>query len=57
MNKSSNELIIYTNNEFAICSNEDEVFRAVTKVGDFYTRFVDAFKNTLTTNAGLVLYY
>jgi len=25
-------------------------FRAVTEVGDFYTRFVDAFENTLTTN-------
>jgi hypothetical protein len=45
MNKSSNPLIcIYTNenkNEFSIGLKEDETFRAVTKVGDFYTRFVD----------------
>ncbi|MGA9153830.1 MAG: hypothetical protein WBZ36_24890, partial [Candidatus Nitrosopolaris sp.] len=27
-----------------------ENFRAVTKVGDFYTRFVDAFESTLITN-------
>ena len=50
MNKSSNPLIcIYTNkdkNEFAIGLKEDETFRAVTKVGDHYTRFVDAFENT-----------
>jgi hypothetical protein len=55
MNKSSNPLIcIYTSkdkNEFAIGFKEDENFRAVTKVGDFYTRFVDAFENTLITNA------
>ena len=55
MNKSSNPLIcIYTNkdkNEFAIGLKEDETFRAVTKVGDHYTRFVDAFGNTLITNA------
>jgi hypothetical protein len=55
MNKSSNPLIcIYTNkdkNEFAIGLKEDETFRAVTKVGDHYTRFVDAFENTLMTNA------
>ncbi len=55
MNKSSNPLIcIYTNkdkNEFAIGLKEDETFRAVTKVGDHYTRFVDAFENTLITNA------
>ena len=54
MNKSSNPLIcIYTNenkNEFAIGLKEDETFRAVTKVGDHYTRFVDAFENTLLTN-------
>ena len=51
---SSKPLIcIYTNNEkneFAIGFREDENFRAVTKVGDFYTRFVDAFENTLITN-------
>ena len=55
MNKSSNPLIcIYTNkdkNEFAIGLKEDETFRAVTKVGDHYTRFVDAFENILITNA------
>ena len=55
MNKSSNPLIcIYTNenkNEFAIGLKEDETFRAVTKIGDFYTRFVDAFENTQLTNA------
>jgi len=53
--KFSNPLIcIYTNkdkNEFAVGLKEDETFRAVTKVGDFYTRFVDAFENTLITNA------
>ena len=37
-------------NEFAIGFREDENFRAVTKVGDFYTRFVDAFESTLITN-------
>ena len=51
MRKSSNPFIcIYTNkdkNEFAIGLKEDETFRAVTKVDDFYTRFVDAFENTL----------
>jgi hypothetical protein len=56
MNKYSNPLIcIYTNkdkNEFAIGLKEDETFTAVTKVRDFYTRFVDAFENTLITNAG-----
>ncbi len=54
MSISSKPLIcIYTNkekNEFAIGLKEDETFRAVTKVGDFYTRFVDAFENTLITN-------
>ena len=37
---------IYTNkdrNEFAIGLKEDENFRAMTKIGEFYTRFVDAF--------------
>ena len=51
---SSKPLIcIYTNNEkneFAIGFREDENYRAVTKVGDFYTRFVDAFESTLITN-------
>jgi hypothetical protein len=54
MGKSSKPLIcIYTNkekSEFAIGLKEDETFRAVTKVGDFDTRFVDAFENTLITN-------
>ena len=56
MNKYSKPLIcIYTNrdkNEFAIGLKGDETFRAVTKVGDHYTRFVDAFENTVITNAG-----
>jgi len=52
MSKSSSKplICVYTNkekNEFAIGLEEDETFRAVTKVGDFYTRFVDAFENTL----------
>ena len=37
---------IYTNkdkNEFAIGLKEDENFRAMTKQGEFYTRFVDVF--------------
>jgi hypothetical protein len=46
-NKYRNLLIcIYTNearNEFAIGLKEDENFRAMTKVGEFYTRFVDVF--------------
>jgi hypothetical protein len=49
---SSKPLIcIYTNNEkneFAIGFREDENYRAVTKVGDFYTRFVDAFESGCT---------
>ena len=39
-------ICIYTNkdrNEFAIGLKEDQNFRAMTKVGEFYTRFVDAF--------------
>lgn len=54
MSKSSSPLIcIYTNNdknEFAIGLKEDESFRAITKVGDSYTRFVDVFESTITTN-------
>ena len=41
---------IYTNkdrNEFAIGLKEDENFRAMTKVGEFYTRFVDAFDENM----------
>ena len=39
-------ICIYTNgarNEFAIGLKEDEIFRAMTKMGEFYTRFVDVF--------------
>ncbi|HET8857769.1 MAG TPA: hypothetical protein VFM28_09615 [Nitrososphaeraceae archaeon] len=39
-------ICIYTNkdrNEFAIGLKEDENFRAMTKEGECYTRFVDAF--------------
>jgi hypothetical protein len=39
-------ICIYTNearNEFAIGLKEDENFRAITKVDESYTRFVDAF--------------
>ena len=39
-------ICIYTNkdkNEFAIGLKEDENFRAMTKEGEFYTRFVDVF--------------
>jgi len=46
-------ICIYTNNEkneFAIGFREDENFTAVTKVGDFYTRFVDVFESNLITN-------
>jgi hypothetical protein len=46
-NKHGKLLIcIYTNgarNEFAIGLKEDANFRAMTKMGEFYTRFVDAF--------------
>jgi hypothetical protein len=43
-------ICIYTNkdkNEFAIGLNKDEHFRAMTKVGEFYTRFVDVFDQVL----------
>jgi hypothetical protein len=55
MNGSSSKplICIYTNNEkneFAIGFREDENFKAVTKVGDSYTRFVDVFESTLITN-------
>ena len=39
-------ICIYTNqnrNEFAIGLEKDENFRAITKVGQSYTRFVDAY--------------
>lgn len=46
-NKHQKLLIcIYTNearNEFAIGLKEDENFRAMTKMDDLYTRFVDVF--------------
>lgn len=55
MSKSSKQLIcIYTNkdkNEFAIGQKGDETFRAVTKEGDFYTRFVDVFESSLITTS------
>ncbi len=54
MSKSFKPLIcIYTykeKNEFTIGLKEDATFRSVTKVGDLYTRFVDAFEKTLITN-------
>ena len=40
----------YTNkdkNEFAIGLKDDEHFRAMTKVCEFYTRFVDVFDQVL----------
>jgi hypothetical protein len=43
-------ICIYTNkdkNEFAIGLKDDEHFRAMTKVGEFYTRFVDVFDQVL----------
>ena len=43
-------ICIYTNNdrnEFAIGLKEDENFRAMTKLGEFYTRFVDVFDEML----------
>jgi len=46
-------ICIYTKNEkneFAIGFREDENFRAVTKVDDLYTRFVDVFESNLITN-------
>jgi hypothetical protein len=54
INKHQKSLIcIYTNkdkNEFAIGLKDDEHFRAMTKVGEFYTRFVDAFDRVLDEN-------
>ena len=41
-----NHWFVYTNkdrNEFAIGLKEDETFRAMTKVDEFYIKFVDAF--------------
>jgi hypothetical protein len=59
INKDQKSLIcIYTNkdkNEFAIGLKDDEHFRAMTKVDEFYTRFVDVFDQTLTNEDGLLL--
>ncbi len=46
-------ICIYTNkdrNEFAMGLKEDENFRAMTKGGEFYTRFVDAFDQIVDEN-------
>ena len=46
-------ICIYTNkdrNEFAIGLKEDENFRAMTKLGEFYTRFVDAFDEIIAVD-------
>ena len=46
-------ICIYTNNdrnEFAIGLKEDENFRAMTKLGEFYTRFVDAFDDMIAVD-------
>ena len=46
-------ICIYTNkdrNEFAIGLKEDENFRAMTKLGEFYTRFVDAFEKMVVVD-------
>jgi hypothetical protein len=42
-------ICVYTNedrNEFAIGLQQDQSFRSVTKVGESYTRFVDAYNLT-----------
>ena len=44
-------ICIYTNqnrNEFAIGLEKDENFRAFTKVGESYTRFVDAYDQVIS---------
>jgi hypothetical protein len=46
-------ICIYTNkdkNEFAIGLKEDENFTAMTKLGEFYTRFVDAFDEMIAVD-------
>ena len=54
IDKSLKSMIcIYTNkdkNEFAIELKEDENFRAMTKVGEFYTKFVDVFEQIIDEN-------
>jgi hypothetical protein len=44
-------ICIYTNqnrNEFAIGLEKDENFRTITKVGESYTRFVDAYDQIIS---------
>jgi hypothetical protein len=44
-------ICIYTSqnrNEFAIGLEKDENFRAVTKIGESYTRFVDAYDQNIS---------
>jgi hypothetical protein len=44
-------ICIYTNqnrNEFAIGLEKDENFRAITKIGEPYTRFVDAYNQVIS---------
>ena len=46
-------ICIYSNkdrNEFVIGLKEDENFRAMTKVDEFYTRFVDTFDQIVDEN-------
>ena len=46
-------ICIYSNkdrNEFVIGLKEVENFRAITKVGEFYTRFVDTFDQIVDEN-------
>ena len=51
INKYQKSLVcIYTNkdkNEFAVGLKDDEHFRAMTRVGESYTRFVDAYDQML----------
>ena len=46
-------ICIYTNkdrNEFAVGLKEDENFRAMTKVGEFYTKYVDDYYQIIGEN-------
>lgn len=46
-------ICVYTNknkNEFAIGLKEDENLRAMTRLGEFYTRFVDCFDLVMGDN-------
>jgi len=50
-------ICIYTNqnrNEFAIGLEKDENFRIITKVGESYTRFVDAYDQVISDETRLV---